>query len=66
VLDHGRMWLDQAGRHVLTGEPYDAALEDLVSLHTDLVALGLSATLTGRSPWNTDYTFLVIIRPAGT
>jgi hypothetical protein len=52
LLDHGRIWLDQDGRHVLAGEPYDAAADEVVDLIADLSALGLRVSLTGRSLWN--------------
>lgn len=65
VLDHGRMWLDEDGKHVLTGEPYDVALAGLLGLQVDLDELGLRATVTGRSPWNPGYTFLITIRAEG-
>jgi len=63
LLDHGRIWLDEAGRYVLTGEPYDAHGEDVADLLADLAALGLRATFTGRSLWYPGYTLLIVIRP---
>lgn len=30
LLDHARMWLDPEGAHVLTAEPYDTHLTELV------------------------------------
>ncbi len=63
AFKHARMWLDKDGRHVFTSESYTAKLEDLVDLHTKLAALGVSITVTGRSPWH-EWTFMVIIKPA--
>jgi hypothetical protein len=62
LLDHSRMWLDDKRRNVLTGEPYDVDLADLVDLHAELAALGLEVTVAGRSPWNPGETFLLLIR----
>ena len=65
LFDHRRIWLDQAGRHVFTIEPYNAAGDDLAALLEDLHALGLDVDLTGRSPWNPGCTFLILARKAG-
>ncbi|MEV5711248.1 hypothetical protein [Actinoallomurus sp. NPDC052274] len=61
LLDHARIWLDETGRHVLTGEPYSAAGEDLADLITDMSELGLDVNLSGRSPWNPGFTLLIRI-----
>lgn len=61
LLDHGRIWLDAAGRHVLTGEPYSADGEDLADLVADMSGLGLDVSLSGRSRWNPGYTLLITI-----
>lgn len=62
LLDHGRIWLDATGQHVLTGEPYDAHGDDLAALLVDLAALGLRATITAHSMWNPGSTVLILIR----
>jgi hypothetical protein len=62
LLDHGRVWLDQEGCPVLTGEPYDADGADLADFVADMTALGLRVALTGRSPWYPGHTFLILIR----
>ena len=64
LLDHARLWLDKAGDHVYTAEPYDARGDDIVALVADLQAEGLEAHLYGRSPWNPEGTFLIIIKAA--
>lgn len=68
VLDHGRVWLDKDGKHVLTGEPYDASGNQIAALVTDMAALGLEVSLSGRSMWNPRSTLLIRVtaeRPNG-
>lgn len=64
LWDHPRMWLDRAGRHVLTLEPYNTYGADIAALLRDLADLGLCVDLSGSSPWNPGErgTFLVLIR----
>jgi hypothetical protein len=64
VLDHARIWLDEAGDHVLTAEPYHAHGTDLVAFLLDLELLGLRACLSGASPWNPGHTLLITVRRA--
>lgn len=64
ALDHGRVWLDANGRHVLTGEPYEITGEDLAGLTADLAELGLRVDLTGQSLWNPGFTVLIKITEA--
>lgn len=64
LLDHGRIWLDENGRHVLTGEPYDATGEAIGDLTADMTALGLQVRLSGQSMWNPGYTLLIEITAA--
>lgn len=64
LLDHGRIWLDIDGRHVLTGEPYEAAGEDIAVLAEELLPLGLVVSLSGRSLWNPGHTVLIRIGAA--
>lgn len=61
VMDHARIWLDQRGRHVLTGEPYSATGEEITALIASVAEFGLSVRLSGMSPWNPGYTFLILI-----
>ena len=61
ALDHARMWVNTGGRPVLTGEPYDLSGHEFADLLTDLSALGLTAKLDGRSPWNPGHTLLITI-----
>jgi hypothetical protein len=55
------MWVNTGGRPVLTGEPYDLSGHEFADLLTDLSALGLTAKLDGRSPWNPGHTLLITI-----
>lgn len=59
LLDHGRIWLDAAGRHVLTGEPYDVDTDELLAFIADMTRLGLSVHLSVRSLWNPGHCLLV-------
>lgn len=59
VFDHGRIWLDRDGRHVLTGEPYGVSEDDLAELVTDLAQFGLHVSVGGSSPWNPGSTVLI-------
>ncbi|WP_219471261.1 hypothetical protein [Nonomuraea rhizosphaerae] len=61
LLDHGRAWFDADGKRVLTGEPYNADGHEIAELVTDMDTLGLRVTISGRSPWNPNETFLVQI-----
>jgi hypothetical protein len=61
LLDHGRIWLDQAGGYILTSEPYDAPGDELAGFIADLEALGLRLSLSGVSPWYPGYTFKLTI-----
>jgi hypothetical protein len=62
VLDRARIWLDRGGHLVLTGEPDSADGTDLVDLITDMSALRLRTTVSGRSPWYPGETVLIVIR----
>lgn len=59
MLDHGRMWLDENGQHVLTGEPYDTWGEELVAFIGAMAELGLKVNLTGRALWFPGHTLLI-------
>ncbi|MBN6051311.1 hypothetical protein JYK22_05145, partial [Nonomuraea sp. RK-328] len=59
VLDHGRMWLDENGHHVLTGEPYNTWGEEMTAFVAAMDELGLHVHLSGRSLWYPGYTLLV-------
>jgi hypothetical protein len=65
LFDHAHLWRTRAGAGVLTVEPYNADGAELADFLRELGALGLSATITGHSPWNLGRTFLITIaRPA--
>jgi hypothetical protein len=64
VLDHGRIWLDQDGRHLLTGEPYDLSPRSVAEFTAAMTELGLSVSLSGRSMWNPGQCLLVTVRRA--
>lgn len=65
LLDHGRMWLDESGRHVLTGEPYDIDTAELVEFIGELDRVGLAVTVGARSLWNPGQCVLIrVLRPA--
>lgn len=65
VFDHSCIWWNQAKRqHEMTTEPYQADSEDLAVLFGELHALGLTATVSGDSPWNPGSTLMIhIYRP---
>ncbi|MFD1547704.1 hypothetical protein [Nonomuraea guangzhouensis] len=65
VLDHGRVWLDKGGKHVLTGEPYSATGDEIAALVGDVAALGLKVSLSGRSLWNPRSTLLIRVTAHG-
>lgn len=64
VLDHPRRWQHNDGHPVLTAELYEADGAELAQLVTDLVALGLTCRVDGRSPWNPGKTLLLVIERA--
>jgi hypothetical protein len=65
LFDHGRMWLDRDGTHILTGEPYNGFnLEHLVMFERDVKPLHLTVTISRDSPWNPGRTTLLIVRRA--
>ena len=67
LFDHGRMWLDEEGQHVLTAEPYGASGVEVAALVTDLVELGLDLRISADSPWYPGSTILLTItRKAAT
>lgn len=63
LLDHGRMWLDEHGRHVLTGEPYHIAPDDLAAFTDDMAKLGLQVNVKPKSEsfWYPGHTHLILI-----
>lgn len=65
LLDHSAMWLARDGTHVLTGEPYDFAPDDVTDLLEAAARLGLSLNVevSSDSPWYPGHTTLVIVRP---
>lgn len=44
VLDHARMWLDECGGRVLTGEPYTVSIDKLAAFQAAVAPLGLVVT----------------------
>lgn len=61
ALDHGRIWLDEDGDRVLTGEPYGLSGETLCRFVQDCRDLGLRVRVDPRSPWNPGSTLLLIV-----
>ncbi|WP_326646613.1 hypothetical protein OG884_18480 [Streptosporangium sp. NBC_01755] len=63
LLDHGRIWLDQEGRYVLTGEPYEIDGHNLGRFTKDMAALGLQISVKPKSEsfWYPGHTFLILI-----
>ncbi len=61
LLDHGRAWIDTDGRHVVTGEPYHVADDELAALVADAESLGLTVNIAPFSPWFPGRTTLVRI-----
>jgi hypothetical protein len=62
LWDHVRIWLDQAGRYVLTLEPYGANGANVAMLARAMRSLGLVVDVTARSPWSPGRTVLILIR----
>lgn len=64
ILDHGRIWLDRDGRHVLTGEPYHIATDELADFRREMAELGLEVTTEDWSAWNPgSCTLVTVTRP---
>lgn len=61
VLDHGRMWINKAGQHVLTGEPYHLHSGTLLSFGQAIEALGLEFTIQAESPYFPGHTVLLMV-----
>ncbi len=66
LLDHGRMWIGEDGRHVLTGEPYRHVLSrpcagTLADFQTEMAALGLVVAISEDSPYNPGNTVLITV-----
>ncbi|WP_433364227.1 hypothetical protein [Streptosporangium sp. CA-115845] len=67
LLDHGRIWLDQEGRYVLTGEPYEIDDHNLGRFTADMAELGLQVSVKPKSEsfWYPGHTFLIVITRKG-
>lgn len=67
LLDHGRIWLDQEGRYVLTGEPYEIDDHNLGRFTKDMAELGLQVSVKPKSEsfWYPGHTFLIVITGEG-
>lgn len=61
LFDHGHMWLDASGRHVMTGEPYGYREPQLAALIAAVEPLGLQVTVSDESPYYQGYTTLITI-----
>ena len=61
-LRHRRRWKDQAGRHVLTAEPYSVAADALPLALLELDLLGLDVTTSSRTAWP-GAQLLIVMRP---
>jgi hypothetical protein len=63
LFDHGRTWLDAAGHHVVSGEPYWIDPEVLRRFEQQVAEpLHLLVTTEPASPWNPGYTSLVLVQ----
>lgn len=63
LFDHGAMWLDSDGAHVLTGEPYHIDQALLAALIQETTGLGVEITVSGdESPWCPGGTTLLVVR----
>lgn len=66
LLDHGRVWVDDRGRRVLTGEPYDLDPVEVVDLAADLAPLGLAVELVpGPGLWHERTRILAVTEVSG-
>lgn len=63
-LDHGRTWLDENSRYVVTAEPYDHPdlAGELDRLNATISPLGLEAVAIGGEQWKPGHTVLVWIQ----
>ena len=65
LLDHAQRWT-RDGRPLLIGEPYDVNAEHFAEFMAELEELGLTAVVTGRSPWTPGRTVAIEIRHQGS
>lgn len=63
LLDHGRLWMNAEGQHVLTGEPYGITGEALAPFLAEMASLNLEVTILARSPWYQGHTVLIMVEP---
>ena len=62
LLDHGRIWLDRASRHVLTAEPYHLiSAQELAAFEREVEGLGLELIISGGSLWCPGSAFLLMV-----
>lgn len=69
LLDHGRMWIGEDGRHVLTGEPYRHVLSPtwgppggtMSDFRREMASLGLVLAISEESPYNPGNTILITV-----
>ncbi|WKX00251.1 MULTISPECIES: hypothetical protein [Rhodococcus] len=61
TFDHARLWRDASGRLTFTAEPYDFDPSAHTDVVAELAALGITTTITDRSPWNRGRTTLLIL-----
>lgn len=65
ILDHGRLWINEVGRHVLTGEPYELHSGVLSEISEEAEALGLEVWMHGYSPHAPGEAMLFVFQQKG-
>lgn len=62
IFDHARMWKTPEKVRVLTSEPYNVNLDDLMAFRDECGKLGLTVELYPYSPYNPGWTTMLLIR----
>lgn len=61
IFDHTRIWRTPEGHRVLTTEPYNVDLDDLMAFRDECRGLGLAVELFAHSPYSPGYAVTLMI-----
>ena len=64
IFDHTRTWRTPEGYRVLTTEPYNVDLDDLMAFRDECRGLGLAVELFAHSPYSPGYAVILMIHRA--